>query len=73
MNFYRPTHQSVADGRMSANQCPRCGTQAFERLKSYAHCSECQYFVDFDQPFISIDITDALLRNEFAKTRKGRK
>ena len=73
MNFYRPTHQSGADCRVSANQCPRCGSQAFERLRSYAHCSECLYAVDFDVPAISVDYTDAMIRSLFLISKKGKK
>ena len=28
------------------SQCPRCGTKAFEQLKTYSHCVECLYFED---------------------------
>ena len=28
-------------------KCPRCGSSAFERLKTYSHCVECLYFQDY--------------------------
>ena len=27
-------------------ECPRCGERSFEKLKTYAHCSNCLYAED---------------------------
>lgn len=31
---------------MSVSVCPRCGYQSYEKLKSYSHCYNCNYFFD---------------------------
>ncbi|CAN5419015.1 hypothetical protein BH10BDE1_BH10BDE1_28130 [soil metagenome] len=35
------------------NQCPRCGHNTFESLRSYSHCVECLYFQDRSPNFES--------------------
>lgn len=31
---------------MSISPCPRCSYYSFERLQTYAHCFNCNYFFD---------------------------
>lgn len=73
MNFYRDPHDSVADCKAQLSECRRCGHLGFERLKSYGHCANCLYFEDYDEPFLSIDLTMKAFRDVFLTGDGGRK
>jgi ribosomal protein L37E len=36
----------MSDYSPSFKKCPRCGSQAFEKLRTHSHCSECLYSED---------------------------
>jgi predicted nucleic-acid-binding Zn-ribbon protein len=35
---------------MYLQNCPRCGWHSFEKLKTYAHCTDCNYFELYEDP-----------------------
>ena len=36
----------MSDHVPSFKKCPRCGSNAFEKLRTHSHCSECLYSED---------------------------
>lgn len=38
------TYNLNADSRMSFQNCPRCGEQGYEKLRTHSHCVSCNYF-----------------------------
>ena len=70
MNFYRHTKRMKSDEAIQLRECPRCRQLGFERMRSYAHCTACLYFVDFEEPLVSIDLTEKLFRDVFLPKSK---